>query len=146
MGSISHFLRAKDGSLSGFVRKIKVRFARYYNKRHNRRGYFWGDRFKKVIVDKEETLVNGLTYIDLNPVRAGIVKRQEQYRWCSLGYHSQTDNKDDFLSTDFGIKEFNVTSKKERIRRYRRDVYKAGAIHRPDKGKALGIRCSDRFA
>jgi len=131
--------RAKYGSLSEFIREIKVGFARYYNKRHNRRGYFWGGRFKSVIVDKGETLVNCLAYIDLNPVRAGIVERPEQYRWCSLGYHIQTGNKDDFLSTDFGMKEFNVAGRKERIRRYRRYVYEAGALHRPDKGRAQVI-------
>jgi len=101
-------LRAKLSSLSEFVLEIKVRFARYYNKRHNRRGYFWGDRFKSVIVDKGETLVNFLAYIDLNPLRAGLVDRPENYRWNSLGYHLQTENKDQFLSTDFGLKEFTV--------------------------------------
>ena len=39
---------------------------------HNRRGYFWGDRFKSVIVENGETLVNCLAYIDLNPSRAGV--------------------------------------------------------------------------
>jgi len=105
-------LRAKLSSLSEFVREIKVGFARYYNKKHNRRGYFWGDRFKSVIVDKGETLINCLAYIDLNPLRAGIVCRPEDYRWNSLGYHVQTYNRDNFLSTDFGLKEFNVKSKK----------------------------------
>jgi len=131
--------RVKYGSLSEFVREIKVGFARYYNKRHNRRGYFWGDRFKSVIVDKGKTLVNCLAYIDLNPLRAGIVKLPEQSRWCSLRYHIQTDNKDAFLSTDFGMKAFNVTDEKEKIRRYRRYVYEAGALNRPDKGKAQMI-------
>jgi hypothetical protein len=42
------------------------------------RGYFWGDRFKSVIVDRGETLVNCLAYIDLNPLRAGMVSHQEQ--------------------------------------------------------------------
>ena len=46
-------LREKLSNLSEFVREIKVGFTRYYNKRHNRRGYFWGDRFKSVIVEKE---------------------------------------------------------------------------------------------
>jgi len=133
------FLRAKLSSLSEFVREIKVGFARYYNKRHNRRGYFWGDRFKSVIVDKGETLVNCLAYIDLNPLRAGIVSRPEDYRWNSLGYHMQTYNRDNFLSTDFGLKEFNVKSEKERIRRYRRYVYEAGALNRPEKGKTKVI-------
>jgi putative transposase len=127
--------REKFSSLSEFIREIKVGFARYFNKRHGRRGYFWGDRFKSVIVDKGETLVNCLAYIDLNPLRAGIVERPEDYRWNSLGYHVQTNNRDDFLSTDFGLKEFNVKNKKERIRRYRRYVYEAGALDRPEKGK-----------
>ena len=132
-------LRAKLSSLSEFVREIKVGFARYYNKRHNRRGYFWGDRFKSVIVDKGETLINCLAYIDLNPLRAGIVSRPEDYRWNSLGYHVQTKNRENFLSTDFGLKEFNVNSEKERIRRYRRYVYEAGALNRPEKGKTKVI-------
>jgi REP element-mobilizing transposase RayT len=133
------YLREKLSCLSEFMREIKVGFARYYNRRHNRRGYFWGDRFKSVIVDKGETLVNCLAYIDLNPLRAGLVERPEEYRWNSLGYHLQTENKDRFLSTDFGLKEFNVKSKKERIRRYRRYVYEAGAISRPDKMQAKVI-------
>jgi len=133
------YLRDKLSSLSEFVREIKVGFARYYNRRHNRRGYFWGDRFKSVIVDKGESLVNCLAYIDLNPLRAGLVERPEDYRWSSLGYHLQTRNKGRFLSTDFGLKEFNVKNKKERIRRYRRYVYEAGALNRPDKMQASVI-------
>jgi len=39
----------------------------------------------------------------------------------------QTDNKDDFLSLDFGLKEFNVLGTRERLRRYRRFLYKKGA-------------------
>ena len=81
-------------------------------------------------------MINCLAYIDLNPLRAGLVDRPEEYRWNSLGYHVQTNNRDDFLSTDFGLKEFNVKSKKERIRRYRRYVYEAGAINQPAKGRA----------
>jgi REP-associated tyrosine transposase len=137
-GQLPHF-RIKLASLSEFVRDIKVNFTRYYNRRHNRRGYFWGDRFKSVIVDRGETLVNCLAYIDLNPLRAGIVKRPEEYRWSSIGYHMQTDNKDNFLSTDFGLKEFNVRSEKERVRRYRKYMYEAGSIDRPDKGKVKVI-------
>jgi putative transposase len=131
--------RTKLASLSEFVRDIKVNFTRYFNKRHKRRGYFWGDRFKSVIVDKGETLVNCLAYIDLNPLRAGIAKRPEEYRWSSIGYHMQTNNKDRFLSTDFGFKEFNVTDEKERVRRYRKYMYHAGSINRPDKGKVKVI-------
>jgi hypothetical protein len=51
------------------MREIKVNFARFYNRRYNRRGYFWGDRFKSVIVENGETLINCLAYIDLHPVK-----------------------------------------------------------------------------
>jgi REP element-mobilizing transposase RayT len=121
-------IRQKLASLSEFVREIKVHFARFYNKRHGRRGYFWGDRFKSVIVERGETLINCLAYIDLNPVRAGIVAKPEDYRWNSLGYHIQANNEDGFLSTDFGLKQFNVKSENERVRLYREYVYETGAI------------------
>ena len=129
-------LRQKLSSLSEFIREIKVGFARYYNKRHHRRGYFWGDRFKSVIVEKGETLINCLAYIDLNPLRAGLVDRPEEYRWNSLGYHIQTGNKDNFLSLDFGLIEFGVLNAEERLKFYRRYVYEAGALDRPDKPSA----------
>jgi hypothetical protein len=108
-----------------------------------------------VIVEKGETLINCLAYIDLNPLRAGIVSRPEDYRWNSLGYHVQTGNKDNFLSLDFGLKEFGpgeirsaVTSElhwasvldtEERLKRYRRYVYEAGTVKRPEKGKSQVI-------
>jgi hypothetical protein len=73
--------------------------------------------------------------------RVGILDRRtaEKYRWKSIGYHLQTGNQDHFLSTDFGLTEFDVPSEKQRIRRYRRYLYEAGAIDRPDNGKAKVI-------
>ena len=143
--------RGKLSSLANYMKEIKQAFSWYYNQRHNRRGTLWGERFKSVIVENGETLINCLAYIDLNPLRAGIVDRPEEYRWNSLGYHIQTSNQDNFLSTDFGpgemrfavtselhgagLKEFNVKSENERIRRYRRYVYEAGAINQPGKGR-----------
>ncbi len=67
--------------------------------------------------------------------------------WNSLGYHIQTNNRHNFLSTDFGLKEFNPpsadkcpNSEKERIRRYRRYVNEARSLNRPEKGKAKVIK------
>ena len=128
-------LREKLASLSEFVKEIKQSFSRYYNKTHHRRGTLWGERFKSLIVENGETLINCLAYIDLNPIRAGLVDRPEDYRWNSLGYHIQTGNKDNFLSLDFGLKEFGVVGTEERLKRYRRYVYEAGAVNHPQKGQ-----------
>jgi hypothetical protein len=150
------YYRSKLSGLSNYMKEIKQSFSWYYNKRHNRRGTLWGERFKSVIVENGETLINCLAYIDLNPIRAGIVEKPETYRWNSIGYHVQTNNKDNLLSMDFGLKEFapvecaslslrelhwaGVKSKKERIRRYRRYVYEAGAIDHPEKSQAKVIK------
>ena len=121
-------LAKKMADLSEYVKEIKQDFSRYYNKLHEKKGYFWSGRFKSVIVENGKTLINCLAYIDLNPVRAGLVKRPEDYRWCSLGYHMQTRNKGRFLSLDFGLREFGVKSVKERLRDFRRFVYEKGGL------------------
>ncbi|MEJ2169542.1 MAG: hypothetical protein P8X90_28895, partial [Desulfobacterales bacterium] len=59
----------------------------------------------------------------------------------------QTNNRNNFLSTDFGLREFNpppadkcLKSKKERVRRYRRYVYEAGAVNQPKKDSIKVIK------
>jgi REP element-mobilizing transposase RayT len=121
-------LRKKMADLSEYIKEIKQNFSRYYNKLHRKKGYFWSERFKSVIVENGETLINCLAYIELNPIRAGLVKRPEDYRWCSLGYHVQTRNNGRFLSLDFGLREFGVKSGKGRLRVFRRFVYEKGGL------------------
>ena len=94
-------LRQKWSNLSEYMKDIKQRFSRYYNKKHNRKGYFWSDRFKSLLVEEGDTLINCLAYVELNACRAGLVKKPEDYRWCSLGYHVQTGNKDGFRHPSF---------------------------------------------
>ena len=69
-----------------------------------------------------------LIVIDLNPVRAGLVERPEEYRWCSLAYHLGTGNKGGFLSTDLGVAAFTNKGYRERIVLYRAYVYEKGGI------------------
>ena len=69
--------------LSIYVKEVKERFSRWFNKRRQRRGTLWMDRYKSVIVEgKGEPLQTMATYIDLNPVRAGLVDDPKDYRWC----------------------------------------------------------------
>jgi putative transposase len=88
-----------------------------------------------------------LAYLDLNPVRAGLVKRPEDYRWCSLGYHVQTRNKGKFLSLDFGLREFGIKSGKDGLRYYRRFVYEKGGLEGVEKerGRDFEVGKVDRF-
>jgi putative transposase len=140
-------LRKKWSSLSEYIKEIKQGFSRFYNRRHNRKGFFWSERFKSVIVDNGETLINCLAYIDLNPVRAGLVDKPENYRWSSIGYHAQTNNKDNFLSLDFGLAEFGIRNEDERLRYYRKFLYEKGNIKDLNRERArdFELRGVDRF-
>jgi putative transposase len=74
--------RARFCDFSVFVKELKQRFTKWLNKRRGRRGTVWMDRFlSKLIVGPKQGLVTA-AYIDLNPVRAGIVNDPKDYRWC----------------------------------------------------------------
>jgi hypothetical protein len=69
--------------LSKYVKEVKERFSRWFNKRRGRRGTLWMDRFKSVMVESGgEALRTMAAYIDLNAVRAGLVEDPKDYRWC----------------------------------------------------------------
>lgn len=69
--------------LSIFIRELKQRFTRWYNRENARKGTLWEERFKSVLVEgSERALMTMAAYIDLNPIRAGLVKNPEDYRWC----------------------------------------------------------------
>ena len=69
--------------LSAFVGEIKQRFSQWYNLRTERNGPLWEDRFKSVLVQGVPgVLATVAAYIDLNAVRAGIVKDPREWRWC----------------------------------------------------------------
>lgn len=77
-------LTARMEDVSEFMRTLKHRYTVYYNRKHGRFGTFWAERFKSVLVeDSPRALRTVAAYLDLNPVRAGLVQDPADYRWCS---------------------------------------------------------------
>ena len=69
--------------LSCFVGELKQRISQRYNLKTERKGPLWEDRFKSVLVQGSPgVLATVAAYIDLNAVRAGIVKEAKEWRWC----------------------------------------------------------------
>ncbi len=77
------FARMYD--LSAFMKVVKQRFTQFFNRKHGRRGTLWEDRFKSVLVEDGHAARVVAAYIDLNPLRAGLVRDPRDYRWCSYG-------------------------------------------------------------
>jgi hypothetical protein len=83
-------LKRRFCDISVFMRAVKLRFTRWFNKRHARRGALWMGRFQSVLVEGKHQTGDGgqvdalkvmAAYIDLNPVRAELVERADEYRW-----------------------------------------------------------------
>jgi REP element-mobilizing transposase RayT len=72
--------------VSPFMKLLKQRFTQWYNGKSGRKGTLWDNRFKSVLVEGSgETLRTMAAYIDLNPVRAGLVKDPKDYPWSGYG-------------------------------------------------------------
>ena len=71
--------------LSEFMKGLLIRFTRWFNRTHDRSGTLWEERFKSVIVESGTAARTISAYIDLNPVRAGMVTDPADYRWSSYG-------------------------------------------------------------
>ena len=71
------------GDVSQFMKLLKQRFSIWFNRNHNRRGTLWSERFTSVLVEGCGNVLSTMAaYIDLNPVRAGMVEDPKDYRFC----------------------------------------------------------------
>lgn len=71
-----------DG-LSKMIKLVAGRYTRYVNKTYERTGTLWEGRFKSSPIEQERYLLGCIKYIELNPVRAGVVENPAEYRWSS---------------------------------------------------------------
>lgn len=87
----NHFhLLITTNSLNGLGRclhGVTFRYAQYFNSKYARSGRLWQNRYFSCPVDKDEYLWAVAKYIEMNPVRAGIVKKPEDWRWSSAMEH-----------------------------------------------------------
>ena len=70
-------------SMSSFMHRLNQTHAMYFNGKYNRVGHLWQNRYKNFVVTKDSYLVILISYIEFNPVRAGIVTKPEDYSWSS---------------------------------------------------------------
>ncbi len=70
-------------ALSQLMQSLGRQYVRYFNLRHQRTGTLWEGRFKSCLVQEEDYLMQLYRYIELNPVRAGMVKQPSDYVWSS---------------------------------------------------------------
>ena len=89
-----HLLLTPDAgdSISRLFQECGRQYVGYFNQTYRRRGTLWEGRHKGIIVESTRYLLTCMRYIELNPVRAGIVARPGQYRWSSYAANAEGEN------------------------------------------------------
>ncbi|MBM4141608.1 MAG: transposase [Nitrospira sp.] len=78
----------KGGRLSDIMKGINLSYAQYYKNRHRHIGHFWQDRYKSILISKDNYLLACGSYVELNPVRAKIVEDPKDYKWSSYNAYA----------------------------------------------------------
>jgi putative transposase len=85
--------------ISGLMRRLSARQGRRVNRLEERIGTLWSGRFKSSVVDSDRYLLACLRYVELNPVRAGIAARPQDYMWSSY-LQRISDSADRWIDAD----------------------------------------------
>jgi putative transposase len=88
MGNHYHFvLQTRQPNLSRLMRHVNGVYTQTYNRRHRKVGHLLQGRFKAVLVDRDDYLLEVCRYVDLNPVRAGMKRHPRDWAWSSYRAH-----------------------------------------------------------
>ena len=99
------------------MKRVKLKYFYYYRKKYTYCGHLWQGRFKSKIIDNEDYFIQCGKYIELNPIRAGIVSLPEQYKFSS--YHYYAFGKEDAIITQNPLYQALGIRQKQRQYAYR---------------------------
>ncbi len=99
MGNHYHLvLKTSAEPLQSVMHRLNLRYSKYYNREHEHTGHVFQGRYKAIPVSDERYILSLVRYLHQNPVRAGICKWVEEYRWRSDSFYRE--NKHDWVDTD----------------------------------------------
>jgi REP element-mobilizing transposase RayT len=114
-----HFqIRTPQPNLGAGMQRLNGRYAAVFNDRHGESGHVFQGRYGSVVCESNEQMLVAFRYIAMNPVRAGLCSRPEDWRWSSYaaaihGYHSPPARPERVLA-EFGVGAVG----RQRLRRY----------------------------
>ncbi|SFQ95151.1 REP element-mobilizing transposase RayT [Desulfoscipio geothermicus DSM 3669] len=101
-------LKVENDRLANIMKRINTSYAYYYNKKYQRVGHVFQDRFKSEAIENESYLLAAIRYIHNNPVKAGMVKAPRHYKWSSYGsYTGRGSLEDDIIEKNMVLEMFS---------------------------------------
>lgn len=109
MNNHVHLVVDTNGSdISQIMKSLNVSYVLYFNRKYDRCGHLFQDRFKSEVIDNDQYLLEVTRYIHLNPVKANIVKNAAQYPWSSyLVYIGKEGYAPKMVDTSLVLKYFS---------------------------------------
>lgn len=106
-------IREKTGGLARIMKRINTSYAYYYNKKDQRVGHVFQDRFKSEAIENESYLLAAIRYIHNNPVKAGMVNAPGHYKWSSYScYVGRGSLEDEIIKKDMVLEMFSTEENK----------------------------------
>ncbi len=114
MGNHIHLLlRAGGEPIAQVMRRICGKFVFWYNKKYERIGNLFQDRFKSEPVEDDAYLLTVIRYIHQNPIKVGLAKNISNYRWSSYSVYLKKDQRfASLVDTEFPLKIFDQNEEK----------------------------------
>jgi hypothetical protein len=137
-------LLARMGDISEFMKTFKQRFSIWFNRNHDRFGPLWAERFTSIIIEGNHhfALQMVAAYIDLNPVRAGMVRDPKDYRWSGYG-EAEGIGGNMLVGLRLAVSGAELLSDKELLASYRVALFGKGAAPKRGDSKSARINSKD---
>ncbi|NTV02890.1 MAG: addiction module toxin RelE, partial [Chlorobiaceae bacterium] len=116
-------IETPEGNLSRGMRQLNGMYTQKYNWKYHKTGHVFQGRYKAIIVDKDSYLLELCRYVVLNPVRAHIVEKPDDFQWSSYRATSGIDKAPSFLITDWLLAQFS-SNRKRAEKLYKEFVFK----------------------
>jgi putative transposase len=111
MGNHYHLLiETPEANLRRGMARLNGTYSQWFNRRHLRVGHLFQGRYKAILVEKESHLLQLCRYVVLNPVRAGLVARVDQWQWSSYRATAYGGDRASWLSAEWILTQFGAES------------------------------------
>jgi putative transposase len=110
-------LKTTDMQLSDFMKRLNSLYAQNFNSKYNYVGHLYQGRYGAEIIESDSHNLEASRYIHLNPVRARMVSKPEEYRWSSHRMYIGLEE-ESMIKTDNILSYFNKTYKRELYKQF----------------------------
>ncbi len=113
-------IETPNGNLSKGMRELNGVYTQWFNQRDRRVGHLFQGRYKAILVEKDSHLLSLCRYVVLNPLRVGLIKKPEQWRWSSYRATIGLVKRPSFLTVDWVLSQFGGRKRvaREKYRRF----------------------------